>query len=94
MSNKRLNVKQVVDWYIDFDGPVVRLINKLWELEKEYPGCNITTWRDDDPQFWYERLENDEEYKKRILKETEEELKQKQYDLNLLAKLKAKYEEN
>lgn len=37
MGNKRLKVKQVVDWYIDFDDSVVGLINKLWELEKQYP---------------------------------------------------------
>ena len=38
-----------------------------------------------------ERLETDEEYNKRTLRETVEREQQKEYDLQLLAKLQAKY---
>lgn len=91
--NKRLKVKQYIDCYLDFDGYVVDLIAHLQRLEKEWPGCYIETSRDDDPSVWYERTENDEEYQKRILRKEKLEEEQKQRELELLSKLKAKYGE-
>ena len=89
-SNERLKVKQYIEYYLDFDGYVVDLIDRLQRIEKEWPGCYIEIWKDEYPSIWYERPETDVEYADRIarLKSREREvLEQKKAQYERLKKL-------
>lgn len=86
--------------YNNLDGTrVSTVVKELGNLLDQYGDTLVfetkqEPWDDyETTEIRIERLETDEEYNKRTLREKVEREQQKEYDLQLLAKLQAKYAE-